>query len=443
MKKAFLILSVFFVSPLGFYAAAQSSNTFLTTLSQPMNTVDADEDGLDDAIEEQLIDRFRPYYFFDHANDKWPASVLWFVRRSELYYRTTPLTRVLVYSREQLSKNPELILQALVSGESSNGAISPKPSNYFIDPHSSEDADGEGPCADVGCYAHVMPITLPVQRKNYPSIDNNPNPHPAILIQFYQFFPYNDSQSCCGGDHEGDWVYMDIYVKAEAPYSLIGIVYHHHGDGKCPPEPVVKSLSRPPADLPMTCGVPDNSVAPVCFLEEDNHEWWPWAGDNECTFEFCVPEVGFPCIEVQNDRHDGRGVRYRVRNVINLGERFAPSDNLEAQVAMLFNGKWGNDGDGDHFGGEAPKAITDGGEHFFPVPKLVVAYVKPEAEAWTEEGAGSKYHPFGTIDQAVVGLDSNGTIRLNAGSHQKPGVLGGPGVNLLIEAIGGTAVIGQ
>lgn len=433
MKKAFLILSVFFVLPLGFYAAAQSSNTFLTTLSQPMNTVDADEDGLDDAIEEQLIDRFRPYYFFDHANDKWAASVLWYVSRSELYYQSSPTTaRILVYSREQLAANPRLVLQASVSGVSSNSAINPQSSGYFIDPRSSEDANGEGPCADVGCYAHVMPITLPIQRNNYPEVDDDSNPHPAILIQFYQFFPYNDSQSSLGGDHEGDWIYMDIYVKPEAPYHLIGVVYHHHGDGTCPPTPV-KSLSRPPANLPLTCGIPDNSVAPVCFLEEDNHEWWPWAGDNEC-------EYG---AGIYNDRHDGNGVRYRVRNVINLGERFAPSDNLEAQVALLFNGKWGSDVDGDFFEGQAPKAITDGDEHFFPVPKLVVAYVQPRGPIRQGLGVGSRYHPLRTINQAVDSLGARGIIRLRAGSYSKPRVLGGPGVNLQIEAIGGTAVIGQ
>lgn len=438
MKKAFFILFAFLLLALASHATAQPTHALShqgASLSPAMNTVDADEDGLDDAVEQQLIDRFRPYYFFDHANDKWAASVLWFVSRSELYYRSSPTApRVRIYTRQQLAENPGLVLQVQVPGEpSSNAAISLNTDKYFIDPRSSQDANGEGPCVDVGCYAHVMPIMLPQQpNSHYPRVDNNPNPHPAILIQFFQFFPYNDSQSSLGGDHEGDWVKMDIYVKPELPYSLIGVVYHHHGDDTCTPT-LVKSLSSPPKNF-LNCGAFSNSIAPMCFLEEDNHEWWPWPGDNECEY--------FPGI--YNDRHDGKGVRYRVRNVINLGERFAPSDNLEAQVAMLFNGKWGNDDDGDFFEGEAPKGITDKSEHFFPpIPKLVVAYVQPGAEAWPHDGAGSRYHPYDNIDAAVDGLRSNGTIRLNAGSYPKPKVLGGPGVNLRIEAIGGSVVIGQ
>lgn len=215
----------------GSVLSAQGSTS--SELSSPANVgnlysaSDRDEDGLEDDIEQQLIDRFRPYYLFDHANDKWAASVLWYVTRSKLQYRTVDNTvtppvpyNVLIHTPEELAADPSLVLKATIVDPfthetvSSNSTVLPNPIGFYIHPYSSVDAGGQGECVDVGCYAHVMPIDLPVRRGNYPAIDNTS--HKGILIQFCQFFPYNDSQSSWGGDREGDWVYMDIYVGVES-----------------------------------------------------------------------------------------------------------------------------------------------------------------------------------------------------------------------------------
>lgn len=411
-------------------------------LPNTAGAADADEDGLDDALEAALIRQYRPYYYYDSANDKWPSSVTWFVSRAELWYRRPfPLAPVKVYTAAQLRANPRLILEAPIGiGGPSDSGVAPAPSAYYLDPQSSVDSEGEGACVDVGCYAHVVPVVIPdvyLGRGSYPSLLPAGARQDAILVQYYQFFPYNDSQSLVGGDHEGDWTYLDIYVSALSGNALIGYVYHHHGDDTCRPT-LETYMGSPASNVGVNCGgAPEIAPGPQCFLEEDNHEWWPRAGDNDCTFWGTAT----------NDRHDGQGVRYRVENVVNLGEQFAPTTDPDGQLAIGFNGQWGNDTDGSLNFGEAPKCITDGGEHFFPslshshLP-LVVVHMKQDASPWDGAGLGSRFHPVARLSDASGLLGSRGTIKISAGSYPAPAVLGQGGQKLRLEA-SGAVVIGR
>ncbi len=50
--------------------------------------IDQDEDGIDDTLEDQLLQRFSPYYLFsknDSSVDTYkPTDVVWYITRSEL-----------------------------------------------------------------------------------------------------------------------------------------------------------------------------------------------------------------------------------------------------------------------------------------------------------------------------------------------------------------------
>src|SRR5438034_2394784 len=80
------------------------------TLSQHTAfAMDIDEDGLDDAIEQSLINQYRPFLFFDSgeglSDGYWPASVTWHVQHSELKHGDNT-----IYTKDELINNPLLIL---------------------------------------------------------------------------------------------------------------------------------------------------------------------------------------------------------------------------------------------------------------------------------------------------------------------------------------------
>lgn len=294
---------------------------------------DLDQDGLDDTLEQSLIDAYRPWYRYDShqvdSDDKWPCSVSWFIDRSSglRYYPTDSLcnSSELVYTQAQLQANPLLILQ----GE--DNAISPPrpPSKLLYEATNrcqgyrldlpAGPGIGERPIAHDGTYAHVTTEVFPDNAPDYlyytgPRVE-------LIVIQYYQFFAYNDAQNAGGlGDHEGDWELLDVYVQAEPPHHPLYYVHHHHGDSNCTPTVTT------PAYFTFHYGDP----TPICFLEEDAHEWWPFPGSgNDCSIFY-------------GDSHDGEGLTYRAEKILNLGEMLYPMPAQEAQLITGFNGRWGN-----------------------------------------------------------------------------------------------------
>jgi hypothetical protein len=54
------------------------------------HAADLDEDGLDDAVEQMLLDRHRPQYVFEDDERHWPISAERLVRGSRLRWNTHP-----------------------------------------------------------------------------------------------------------------------------------------------------------------------------------------------------------------------------------------------------------------------------------------------------------------------------------------------------------------
>jgi hypothetical protein len=94
-------------------------------------------------------------------------------------------------------------------GISSSTIEDPRPApQYGLAVHPDFEG-GEGPIP-VGTYGHVVPLTGPI---TYPHRDPIPVGAADLLIQYWQFFPRSDSQAPVFGDHDGDWLYLDVYVK--------------------------------------------------------------------------------------------------------------------------------------------------------------------------------------------------------------------------------------
>lgn len=390
-------------------------------LEADVSADDVDEDGLDDALEQQLINQYRPHMYYDSSEDMWPCSLAWLVQNSKLVWWKIFETPVIIHTQAELASNPGLILQACHQGQSASALLKPNdvenqgfrvdlPSPLWFGQGPPCGSQGQacnpGMCtpSPVGMYAHVIPCNDQVQYANDGNVlqvDSN-----DLLIQYWQYFPFNDSQAPGDyGDHSCDWTYLDVYVTRSPPHTLRYLVYHHHGDSHC--SPTVCPNEYP---LPGT-GIPE------CFVEESSHEWWPFAsGGGECHFG----PVDYP-----NEDHDGLGCNHRAENVLNVGERFAPMPGLEPQMFLWFNGRfgeWWSENIGlDAFPAKSPpyqffpsaygvQPGSDGANWQVPI---VYAYFDAAALPWTEEvGLGSRFHPFPSLATAVSKLDVNGVLRV-------------------------------
>lgn len=447
---------------------------------------DVDEDGLNDDWEEKLIRFFRPHYLYNAGESYWPSSVTWHVQQSSLKYGNShyndTFTNGAMYTREQLSANPLLILQAnyhLINEDydfpsdtrvnnrhsiHSNGGYS---DSYFLnfdnernggesDPHNSPNAEAIRP--KTGVYANVVPIYHPVvYGSGTLQFEESTTTPSAICVQYWQFFSKNESSTQAGavGDHEGDFLKVEIYVSPDSnpdqpgatPFGSGWVKYtahHHHGEGDCPP------TLRGGGFGAVTFSSED--YQPACFLERGSHEWHPTIGDNSCA--------------ITDPPHNGNGYQYTVDAdaVINVGSRYAMMTRLndntlsntvfgksanfistERQLFLFYNGKWGA-GNNLAGGTEGPKAPAF---QFFMQHERSwpVVYVKANAPSTTwgaEAGTngtnyqdkhnaeGSRWYPYRDVRDVIDGTDIRGTdatrsvrtggrVRFETGSHRTYG----------------------
>ena len=286
---------------------------------------DQDYDGINDATEQTLIDQFRPRLYFDRGQSIWQMSIGQFVTNSSLDYlqNFAPPVNVGVYTNAELISNPRLVILASILDHQSNNRIyssfaSTSGSTRFnIDLNDTVRRGISGPDA-IGTYAKVSVLEQPVL---YPERANRPvGQRGDYFIQYWQLFGYNDSCSTIfyDGDHEGDWVYMDVFINPSS-LAIRAIVHHHHGSS-C-------AVSIQPDEFP----IPSDQV-PRAYLERNDNEWWPDPSVDDCT-------VGLPCAV-----HEVTRLIMRTENVRNVGERLRPMPHLESQLFVLFNGEWGQGG---------------------------------------------------------------------------------------------------
>jgi hypothetical protein len=382
---------------------------------------DVDEDGLDDAMEQALINAHAPRLFYDSGETYWPSSVTWKVRHSELLYDTT---EHVIYTKDELNTNTMLILSGRHNGWVSSTEYKPyyPPDNPFRLNIYDEFRGGSYPADEplgVGMYARVVPLTGPITCPNYPALSVLVWAG-DLLIQYYQFFPYDYYYG--GPDHEGDWLFLDVYVSGTDTNILKAIVYHHQGDGKCGP-----SL--------LTGGELPPNGEPQCYLEHGAHEWWPTDGG---TAEGCW----------FSKSHNGNGPSIRPANVINIGEHFAPMNNDEAKMIVYYNGSWGYGTAGMEESPPGPLSLRSDRCFCVQAPRFV-AYVASGYTPPRDEVKASKDFPVGTVSEGVAVISANsivstnGHVRIAPGSYPEPMTITTPMTLEVWSAWGpGTVTIG-
>lgn len=401
-------------------------------IAAPARADDLDEDGIDDGVEQLLIDMYRPLLRYGLFETIRPCTAEQFVRNSRLIRGEGGPT---IFTFEQVANNPLLILQA--PSPPSTTALQPANMDYRIDLAFGFRHGPPGPIQAIGMYGHVVPLTAPASYTNGPTLPLPPHDfRDYYLLQYWQLFPYNDfpGPPCGGcniGDHEGDWIWIDLFVRKTCPYGLEYIVYHHHGDNDCAPTVVhPPSFPSPSRPFPLPCNPAHVAVVPECYLEEGSHEWWPG------------PSGGCDSFGGHNPPHLGDGVVIESQNVINLGERYAPMSGLEPHLILHFNGFWGDD-HGFLAGpsGGPLRQISPG----YTLPPLMVAYVNSAAGPWIGEGLGSRYYPFVTVSSAVSGatpVETGGRVLIAPGSYPGPHTFT-RSMTLERNGPGGPVVIGQ
>lgn len=315
---------------------------------------DKDEDGIDDAKEEELLKRFRPYYKFSKKGDKHenyrPSDAIYQLRWSQLKNSDWPPG-----SEPDTVKNcgdekesyhitpPKRILDCL------DGKLdllkNSKKTSYYLNISDSKRKGPEWPDAIAhapGLYGHV------VKSGN------------LIKIEYWQFFGYS-GQDVTGGDHEGDWCTLQLYYDP-ATDKLVKTEHWAHGKGIAFDLTKTKNIvdlgnnffeyrgpnyNSDPGSLHWDykkakeqprypSGFQNNTVRfykinnelhPVVYIERDAHEFWP------------TEHGSFPFA----NEHNGNGTSYLVAYIpgkINLGEIKNPLSE-EAEIILRYNGFWG------------------------------------------------------------------------------------------------------
>jgi len=240
---------------------------------------DNDRDGLADALEEQLLATYAPQLRL-HSDD-WtrPASVPWHLQRSYMRYTHAGCSDCEIIPRGQVTTSN--ITERCHQNKSGwpwcnhEGACNHSDSyvssqhnvGFFLQQHNA-DHSGSGNHGDWVVYGHVYP-----------------NHVDGVTIQYWFFYPYNDSFS--GFNHEGDWEFIAVLLNADG--SVHNLPYSQH-EGKhdyMPNEvqwvdgthPVVYVAKGSHANYAATNG--EDCIGGPFYDNCDNGGTWWNTGDNQ------------------------------------------------------------------------------------------------------------------------------------------------------------------
>jgi hypothetical protein len=329
---------------------------------------DRDEDGIADALEEELLRRYRPYYRFTKANgnedDKRPSDPVDEIRHAQLAAlegdgdgATGPLDGCGRAGDQRLDP-PSLIYSCKPEASLE---VSRAPSKLCIrldDKRTGGPSFEEAKTNATGLLGHVAQDTV--------------SGHPAYKIEYWQFFAFNNQDiRVLGlgsyGDHAGDWTSVQLWFD-RTEHRLAKIVYLIHGKAitfNAPPSmPTCRDCTMQLRGAHFDTAVgnffddrdrakyDDNQAEfyvdangfkhVVAYIERGGHELWPGSWGR------AVIEKG--PIKVGLNGHAGDGVSYLVPDVqdrpFNAGEVGRPLTS-DARTILSFNGYWGCTNDTD------------------------------------------------------------------------------------------------
>ncbi|MFO0743282.1 MAG: hypothetical protein U0270_45850 [Labilithrix sp.] len=336
---------------------------------------DFDQDGIPDALEEQLLRKYRPYYKFSKEGDK-----------EEDNRPSDPVAEIENAQLKMISGDNDVSDPIAGCGRASDKHLVPAASLYECKPEASflkakavskyclniADARYAGVSAaeakekSTGFYGHVTKDKV--------------NGHDAYRLEYWQFYAFNNQDiTVLGmgsfGDHEGDWTGMELWYDLTTK-SIVKLDYMIHGK---------EVFFNIPAGTKATCtscfqtvkgakydpnvgSFHDDKERPkyndnaaefwndetgtmhtVLYVERGGHEGWPG--------KWGKAEIDLGPVTIRNNAHNGEGASYLVNvpkdRPLNLGELDHPLTK-SARMILEFNGHWGCTNTKDLFG-QAPQ----------------------------------------------------------------------------------------
>jgi len=145
----------------------------------------------------------------------------------------------------------------------------------------------------------------------------------SLSLQYYWFSTFNDASLVFGaGDHEGDWMAIDLTVALEGSnHRIESVIFHNHGRQLLP-------------DLGQCKWQGDRIIV---YSEYQTNEPWPVPAKGPVKSIPTNKDYGSAIVR----SHLGAGKSISEWALVALGERAFPESSPEAMVVMRFEGLWG------------------------------------------------------------------------------------------------------
>jgi hypothetical protein len=270
--------------------------------------VDADMDGIDDGLEDQLAAKFAPEVRLAPLSIDWtrPANVDWYLARVHMRFDHSgcPDCEVLALAtptQSNLSTQSHKTKGTFCTHTSTVYYSNQSRKEFFLQP--PDDAVHNGaPSTEWRTYVHSKKSSLVTG---------------GYDIQYWFFYPYNDSVASV--NHEGDWEH--ITVTTDSAGNFYSAWYAQHGGG------TRYSASQ----------LRWNGTHPIVYSADGSHASYPTVG------EFPTEVSGF-----YDYTYDGGPVWQTWNNWVNVGEKSYPRNG---QSFIKYGGRWGEVGEFDDTSG--------------------------------------------------------------------------------------------
>lgn len=195
--------------------------SFLGDCSRPVNTAqpaaaneDKDKDGISDACEQSLAEKYAPVVYHSSDESNFPTNVDWFLRRTELWFHHNSNPALERKLTDKPTTQAQLLGQTVSDGAkppsifSSSGTRSDqKLITFFLRDVDDEAKKGSNDSSDWTTYYHAYI-----------------NEGDGITIQYWRFYSYNDALD----DHGGDWEGIHLVLDKNLQPIRIGLLGHQH-----------------------------------------------------------------------------------------------------------------------------------------------------------------------------------------------------------------------
>jgi len=209
----------------------------------PSAFTDADHDGIDDDLEQELANRFAPVILIESDESNYPVNVEWFLQRAHLQYHEDCSGDI----DDDIGPNPLVTQQNLIGPPwSASAHCGENDTGYSHPPHRdittiASDPDGQvsAGAATTG-YSDQQTFVLPdlqdedrvgslnpLDWKTY--FHAYPTQDGGIMLQYWHLFAYNELAVLGFGNHGGDWD-ATIHVQLGPDLGMRQVWFSRHSD---------------------------------------------------------------------------------------------------------------------------------------------------------------------------------------------------------------------